>query len=88
MYRDYIHIKDICDAIYQGIKLIEKNNVKSILNLGNGRNSNLDILKCIMKISKKKMLFRFFQKEKVINLSLFATFKNQNVLNWRPNILL
>ena len=49
---------------YKGIKLIEKNNVKSILNLGNGKgNSNLDILKCIMKISKK-MLFKVFSKKK------------------------
>ena len=52
--RDYIHVKDICHAIYLGIKLIEKNKIKTILNLGNGEgNSNLDIVKSIIKISKK-----------------------------------
>lgn len=84
--RDYIHIKDICDAIYQGIKIIEKNNLKSILNLGNGKgNSNLDILKCIMKISKKKMLFRFFPKRKGDQPKLVCNIqKSKRVLNWRP----
>jgi UDP-glucose 4-epimerase len=84
--RDYIHIKDICDAIYKGIKLIEKNNIKSILNLGNGKgNSNLDIFKSIMKISKKNMLFKFLPKRKGDQPKLICNIqKSKRVLNWRP----
>jgi len=84
--RDYIHVKDICHAIYLGIKLIEKNKIKTILNLGNGKgNSNLDIVKSIIKISKKKLLFKFSSRRKGDQPKLICDIKkSKRILKWFP----
>ena len=84
--RDYIHVKDICNAINLGINHIEKKKVKSVINLGNGiGNSNLDILKSINKISKKKLPFKFESRRKGDQPKLVCDIKkSKRILNWSP----
>ena len=84
--RDYIHIKDICNAIFLGTKLLEKKKIKVILNLGNGiGNSNLDILKSIIKTSRKKLLFKFSPRRKGDQPKLVCDIKkSKRILKWVP----
>lgn len=84
--RDYIHIRDICNAILKGIKLIEKRKIKSVLNLGNGKGySNLQILNSINKYLKIKIKFSFSKKRKGDPKKLVCSIKKaQKTLNWSP----
>ena len=84
--RDYIHVKDICRAIYSGIQRIEKKKLKTVVNLGNGKGyTNLDIIKAINKITKKKIKFRFSKKRKGDNPKLVCDIKkSKKILGWTP----
>ena len=84
--RDYIHIKDICRAIYNGIIFFKKKPIKSIINLGNGNgNSNLDVIKKISSITKKTLKFKFRKKRKGDQPILVCNInKSKKILKWIP----
>ena len=74
--RDYIHIKDICRAIYFGIEKIEKKKIKEIINLGNSQGySNLEILNSISKTLKSEIRFNFLKRRKGDNAKLVCDIK-------------
>ena len=82
--RDYIHIKDICNAIYNSINLLLKKNNNYLFNIGNGKTiSNLEIIKSLEKIFKKKIKFKFSHKRSGDNPRLFCdTKKAKKMINW------
>ena len=84
--RDYIHIKDICNAIYLGIKSLKKKKNKKIINLGNGFGySNMDIIRSVNKITKKKIKFKISKKRKGDQPMLVCDIKkSKKLLNWKP----
>ena len=64
--RDYIHIKDICDAVQKSILFLNSNlKVKEIINLGNNKGiSNKEILRNIEIILNKKIFINYLKRRK------------------------
>jgi len=83
--RDYIHIKDICYAIYSSLNLIMRKKKNYILNVGNGKTiSNLKIIKILKKFFKKKIKFKYTSKRAGDNPRLFCdTRKAKKIINWK-----
>ena len=82
--RDYIHIKDVCRAVYNSSKLMLKKNENYTLNIGNGKTiSNLEILRSLKKITKKNIRFKFGKKRKGDQPRLFCnTEKAKKIIGW------
>lgn len=84
--RDYIHILDICDAIYKSSKLIYKKKISEILNLGNnkGYSVNQVYLKCCLILKKQKKI-EFKKKRDGDPVSLVCNNKKaKKILKWVP----
>lgn len=83
--RDYIHIKDICYAIYSSLNLIMKKEKNYILNVGNGKAiSNLQIIKSLKKFFKKKIKFKYISNRVGDNPRLFCdTRKAKKIIKWK-----
>ena len=85
--RDYVHIKDICSAIEKSINFLIKNNDKfEIINIGSSsKNTNLNILKTVEKITKIKSICEIARKRKGdVDLLICSNYKANKILNWKP----
>ena len=84
--RDYIHIKDVCDAIEKSIIYLVKNNYSQIFNIGNKRGiSNKEILNYIKKFINSKINIQYVNKRAGDVSKLVCSYnKIKNILNWRP----
>ncbi len=85
--RDYIHIRDICNAIDKSILYLIKNTNNNVFNLGSGRAmSNLEVAKYIQLKYGKKNTIKFTHKRKGDAPKLFCSIrKAKKILNWKPN---
>ena len=81
--RDYIHIKDLCNAFYRAIKIFKKEKeIKQIINLGT--KNGLSILQ-IIKFFKKKLMYEVKKKRTGDNDILVCDNKKaKKILNWKP----
>ena len=85
--RDYVHISDICDAIDRSVTYLFKNHEKfQIINIGSSsRNTNMEILKKIEKITKIKSLYNIVDRRKGdVDLLVCSNSKAKKILNWEP----
>ena len=85
--RDYVHIHDICSAIDKSIKLFKKDkNIKELINIGGSNKlTNLQILKNVELITKKKSSYEFAKRRKGDVSSLTCSInKAKNILKWTP----
>ena len=85
--RDYVHIGDICNSIDRSITYLFKNHKKTqIINIGSSsRNTNMEILKKIEKITKIKSLYNIVDRRKGdVDLLICSNSKAKKVLNWEP----
>jgi UDP-glucose 4-epimerase len=88
--RDYIHIKDLCEAYEKTIKLILNNNIKNqTINIGTGIGyTNLEIvnkIKSLIKYSKRDIIIRFSKRRKGDVDRLVCSYKKaKNLLGWIP----
>jgi UDP-glucose 4-epimerase len=86
--RDYIHIKDLCVALYLAIKRINNKDIKEIINLGTGKGFTvLEILKSILKkVEKKNKFSYFFSSERSGDSSklVCSNKKAFRILKWKP----
>ena len=82
--RDYIHVKDICNAISNSSLLLTKKNKNYVLNIGNGKTiSNLEIIENLKKIFKKDIKYNFIKKRPGDQPRLLcSTSKAKKVINW------
>lgn len=83
--RDYIHIKDICTAIYKSIFFLRKNR-KGIFNLGASKQtSNKEFLDQLSKFLKQKLKIKYVNRRKGDTSKLVCNFnKAKKKLNWFP----
>ena len=85
--RDYVHISDICDAIDRSVTYLFKNDKKfQIINIGSSsRNTNMEILKKIEKITKIKSFYNIVNRRKGdVDLLVCSNSKAKKILNWEP----
>jgi len=85
--RDYVHIKDICNAIEKSIKYLFRNNDQfEIINIGSFTpNTNLEILRKIEKMTKIKTINEIIKRRKGdVDLLTCSTKKVKSKLNWKP----
>ena len=85
--RDYVHISDICNAIDRSAIYLFKNHKKiQIINIGSSsRNTNMEILKKIEKITKIKSLYNIVDRRKGdVDLLVCSNSKAKKILNWEP----
>jgi UDP-glucose 4-epimerase len=85
--RDYVHIGDICNAIDRSVTYLFKNHKKiQIINIGSSsRNTNMEILKKIEKITKIKSLYNIVDRRKGdVDLLVCSNSKAKKILNWEP----
>ncbi len=85
--RDYVHIKDICNAIEKSIIFLFKNNNKfEIINIGSSYTiSNLQILKNVEKITKVKNIYSFVKRRSGdVDKLTCSIIKAIKMLKWKP----
>jgi UDP-glucose 4-epimerase len=85
--RDYIHVNDLCRAFVLAIRLIEKKNIREIINLGTGKgHSVLEAMKVLLKIIKKNKPNLIFTKNRNGDLSrlVCSSKKASRILKWKP----
>ena len=85
--RDYVHIKDICNAIEKSIKYLFRNNDQfEIINIGSFTpNTNLEILRKIEKMTKIKTINEIIKRRKGdVDLLTCSVKKAKSKLNWKP----
>ena len=83
--RDYIHIKDLCNAHYLAIKKLNKKSIQETINLGTGKGfSTLEIVKAVKKLSNK-LNFEFVSNRFGDSPKLVCSnYKAKKVINWSP----
>ena len=85
--RDYIHIKDICNAIKKSIDyLITKKNNFEIINIGSStKKTNFEILNKIKKITKKANKYKIVKRRKGdVDFLTCSIEKAKKKLKWKP----
>jgi len=85
--RDYVHISDICNAIDRSATYLFKSHKKfQIINIGSSsRNTNMEILQKIEKITKVKSLYNIVDRRKGdVDLLICSNTKAKKILNWEP----
>ena len=85
--RDYIHIKDICNAIKKSIEYLKKNNNKfEIINIGSStKKTNFEILNKIRKITNKDNKFQIVKRRKGdVDFLACSIKKAKKKINWKP----
>lgn len=84
--RDFIHVRDLAEIHYKILKLLVKKNIFQKLNCGYGFGvSVLQILKEFIKVSKKKINYRFIKKRKGdIVYSVADPSKLKKFIKWKP----
>lgn len=84
--RDFIHIKDICSAIIKSTNLIQKKNIREIINIGT--NKGFSVKKILLRIQKYagyKAKFKIKNKRRGDTSYLVSDFrKARKILNWHP----
>ena len=89
--RDYIHVKDVAEAIKKALLFLEKTQRSLILNLGSKKSiSTIEILSLLKKILKRKIYVKYLPKNNSEPDILLSTYKRaENILKWKPkkNIL-
>ena len=83
--RDYIHIKDLCNAHYLAIKKLNKKSIKETINLGTGTGfSTLKIVKTLQRLSNK-INFEFVSNRFGDSPRLVCSnYKAKKIINWSP----
>ena len=83
--RDYIHIKDLCNAHYLALKKFNNKKFNEIINLGTGKGfSTLEIIKAAQKISNK-LNFKFVSNRYGDSPKLVCSnYKAKKIINWSP----
>ena len=83
--RDYVHVLDLAQAHILGLDNLNKN-PKGKYNLGNGKGfSNLEIVKTVEKVSRKKIYYSFGDRRKGDPAILVASSDlAKNELGWEP----
>ena len=83
--RDYIHVRDICTAIYKSINYFKKKKNLTI-NIGNGKGiTNREILLNLSKILNKKINYQFLHRRKGDHPYLICNIsKAKRKINWTP----
>ena len=85
--RDYIHVKDICEAISKSIVYLEKKSSRSsILNIGTSYNYSIKkIISIVEKITKIKSLLYFKKKRKGdTDILICDNTRAYKLLKWKP----
>ena len=85
--RDYVHIKDICNAIEKSIKFLFKNkNNYEIINIGSStKKTNLEILNAIEKITKIENNFKIVKRRKGdVDFLSCSIIKAKQKIKWKP----
>lgn len=84
--RDFVHIRDICDAIIKSSKKINQEKINEILNIGTNRGYSVkEILFILKKILKKDIKYKIYKKRKGDSPKLVSDFKKANkILSWYP----
>ena len=85
--RDYIHVKDICNAIKKSTEyLITKKNNFEIINIGSStKKTNFEILNNIKKITKKFNKYKIVKRRKGdIDFLTCSIEKAKKKLKWKP----
>ncbi len=83
--RDYIHIKDLCNAHYLAIKKLSIKNFRETINLGTGKGfSNLEIIKAAKKISNE-LNFEFVSNRYGDSPKLVCSnYRAKKIISWSP----
>lgn len=85
--RDYIHIKDLCDAHLKAIKYIKRKNLNKVFNLGSSKGySVLDVVQQALKIIKNSKFSYEHTNKRLGDLSFLVCSikKASNLLGWKP----
>ncbi len=84
--RDYVHVRDVADAHYRGIKYLNSKRQSEILNIGSGKgNSIIDIINECKFYFKDDITVRFAKKRFGDADCLVSSIKKaSNVLGWSP----
>ncbi|MFG1415197.1 MAG: NAD-dependent epimerase/dehydratase family protein [Thermoplasmataceae archaeon] len=87
--RDFIYVRDICDAYGSLIERMEKASFGEILNLGSGKEYKVgEVVSLIEKISGQKLNVEWQHSEERVGDKairwLAETSKMNDILNWRP----
>jgi nucleoside-diphosphate-sugar epimerase len=87
--RDFIYVRDICDAYGSLIERMEKASLGEILNLGSGKEYKVaEVVSLIEKISGQKLNVEWQHSEERVGDKairwLAETSKMNDILNWRP----
>ena len=94
-FRDYVHVKDVCIAIYKAI--LSKGSTNQILNIGSGRKVKLIwIFELIRKIIKQEYGYNVkiniitIKNQTLNNIRNYQSSikKAKKILNWKPFIKL
>ncbi len=82
--RDFIHVKDVCHAIYKSLKL----NGLNILNIGTSKETKIfKVAKIISKeLNSKKKIIYLQKKSKNNSLSKADISNTKKILKWKPSI--
>lgn len=85
IYRDYIYINDVVDALYSSM-LVDKSN--NVLNIGSGEKYSLnEILDIIKKITKKELLINYIPSRKIdAPGNILDITDAKKVLGWEPKV--
>ena len=94
-FRDYVHVKDVCMAIYKAI--LSKGSTNQIINIGSGRKVKLIwIFELVRKIIKKEYGFNVkinrirIKNQTLDNIRNYQSSikKAKKILNWKPFVKL
>ncbi len=88
--RDFIDVRDLCMGHVKAIRLVNKQKIFSIINLGSGKGSTvLNIIKLFNSITKNKINYKYSQNRKEdIAISLADTAKAKQILKWNAKYTL
>ena len=84
--RDFVHIKDICEAIRKSFNILNLQKCKIIMNVGTNKGfSVLEVTNIISKLVRNKIKIKFLKSRKGDNPFLVCNYKKINrILKWKP----
>jgi len=84
--RDYIHVQDLAEAHYLGVKAFKKGVRNNVFNLGTQSGySNLDVIKAAERVTGKKVSFHLGPRRAGDPAKLIASSqKAKTILGWQP----
>lgn len=80
--RDFVHVKDVIDAIIKGLNM----NVSDIINIGSSKGYSVnEVINSFSELLEKKILFEVVEeREGEIPVSLCSNKKAKTILDWEP----